>query len=142
MKTTNNSKLYNGPKRMVVFLVDDDMFFSEILRQIITDKTPHLEIKIFQTGEACLQHMKLKPDVIVLDYYLNSKLTYAWNGMDILKRIQVLNPTTKVVLLSSQTSIEVANECLKNGAFDYISKSKSAFVRINKILAGVIQEVE
>jgi DNA-binding NarL/FixJ family response regulator len=142
MKAKNDSKFYKGLKRIRVFLVDDDMLFLKALEHSIINKLPLLEIKTFQTGEACLQQMKLKPDVIVLDYCLNSQLAYAWDGIDILKRIKVLNPTTKVILLSSQDSIEVADDCFKNGLFEYVSKSKTAFVKINNVLSNIIKNIK
>jgi DNA-binding NarL/FixJ family response regulator len=142
MKAKDNFKPYTGSKKVIVFLVDDDLIFLKALEHSITDKLPFLEIKVFQTGEACLQQMKLKPDVIILDYYLDSKFSYAWNGIQILKQIKALNPITKVIFLSSQESPEVADNCIKNGSFDFISKNKSALVTINKMLKGIVEDIE
>lgn len=129
-------------KKITVFLVDDDPLFLKALELSISGSLGSVEIKTFQTGEACLQHMKLKPDIIILDYYLNSKIPYAWNGVDILKQIKQLSSKTKVIMLSSQDSLNIAINCMDNGAYDYVSKSPSALVRINTILSNIIGNIE
>ncbi|MES2590560.1 MAG: response regulator [Bacteroidota bacterium] len=129
-------------KDIVVFIVDDDLLFTKALEHSITGKLPSVAIKTFQTGEACLQQMKLKPDIVILDYYLNSTVPYAWNGLTILKQLKKINPTVKVIMLSSQDSLDVAVKCIDNGSFDYISKSESAFVKINNVLTNILRDIK
>src|SRR5438270_557970 len=74
-------------QKITIFIVDDDPLFLKALQLSISGKLPSAEIRIFQTGENCLQQMRLKPDIVILDYYLNSEIPYAWNGMYILKHI-------------------------------------------------------
>ena len=57
-----------------IFLVDDDLLFLKALEHSISGKLTSVKIQTFQTGEACLQQMKFKPQIVILDYYLNSKL--------------------------------------------------------------------
>ena len=127
-------------KEILLFIVDDDPLYSKALEYSITNKLPTIKIKTFLTGEACLQQMKLKPDVVILDYFLDSKVPYAWNGLNILKQIKMLNPKTKVIMLSSQDSLDVAVKCIDNHSFDYVSKSESAFVKINNVLKNIIED--
>ncbi len=129
-------------KEILLFIVDDDSLYSTALEYSILNKIPDIKTKIFLTGEACLQQMKQKPDVVILDYFLDSKVPYAWNGLDILKQIKMLNPKTKVIMLSSQDSLDVAVKCIDNHSFDYISKSESAFVKINNVLKNIIEDVD
>jgi two-component system OmpR family response regulator len=127
---------------ITIFLVDDDALFSKALEHSISAKLPSIKIQKFQTGESCLQQMKLKPQIVILDYYLNSQLPYAWNGLTILRQIKKINPSTKVIMLSSQDSLEIAVKCIDNGSFDYISKSESAFVKINNVLTNIVENVK
>lgn len=129
-------------KEVVVFIVDDDLLFTKALEHSITEKLPSVDIKTFQTGEACLQHMKLNPEIVILDYYLNSTVPYAWNGLTILKQLKKINPALKVIMVSSQDSLDIAVKCIDNGSFDYISKSESAFVKINNVLTNIIQDIK
>jgi PleD family two-component response regulator len=140
-KKSASAKTKSTTKEIIVFIVDDDLLYLNALEHSILEKLPEVKIKVFQTGEACLQQLKLKPDVIILDYFLDSKVSYAWNGLTILKQIKQINPKTKVIMLSSQDSLDVAVRCIDNGSFDYVSKSESAFVKINNMLMNIIQDI-
>ena len=45
-------------------------------------------------------------------------------------------------MLSSQDSLNVAIDCMENGAYDYISKTQTALVRINNLIANIIGNLE
>lgn len=124
-------------KETRVFLVDDDPMYLKALESSVSNGNGSLVVNSFQTGEACLQNLKLDPDVVILDYYLNTEFPYAWNGLSILKHIKRISPTTKVIMISSQDSLAVAIDCIEKGAFDYVAKSKSAFSRINRIVNNI-----
>ena len=49
------------------------------------------------------------------------------------------NPLIPVIMLSSQDSIDVAVNCMKHKAFDYIVKSETAFLRLQKVIAYIFQ---
>lgn len=129
-------------QKIVIFLVDDDPIFLKALELSISSKLASAEIKTFQTGENCLQQMKLKPSIVILDYYLNSEIPYAWNGMKILKHIKKISGKTKVIMLSSQDSLNIAMDSMENGAYDYISKSPSSLIRVNNILSNIAEDIE
>ena len=61
----------NINKTITIFLVDDNAFYLKNL-EITFSKKPYYNIVTFETGELCLEKMSLKPDIIILDYYLNS----------------------------------------------------------------------
>ncbi len=134
--------LFDADKTTRVFLVDDDPLYLKALENSIAQQHSSITINAFQTGEACLQNLKLGPSVVILDYYLNTEFPYAWNGMSILKHIKKINPKTKVIMISSQDSLAVAIDCMEKGAYDYVSKSKSAFSRINKIIRNIVGDTE
>ncbi|MDX2003598.1 MAG: response regulator [Chitinophagales bacterium] len=116
-----------------VFLVDDDPMQIQMLKDHLNDKLA-VNITTFSTGEDCLSNLDKNPDIVVLDYHLNSVQKEAKNGLEILRTIKSRNPSTEVIILSGQDKIEVAVETMNNGAFDYVVKNESAFVRVeNKI---------
>ncbi len=122
--------------KILLFLVDDDALFLKSLEIEFTDKTESI-IKTFPTGELCLENLTQNPDVIILDYYLNSIDRNAINGLETLDRIKTTNQTIPVVMLSSQDKIEVAVNCMKHQAFDYIVKSETAFIRLQKTITTI-----
>ena len=79
------------------------------------------------------------PDVIILDYMLDGINADAMNGIETLDKIKAFNPDIPVVMLSSQDKIEVAIDCMHHRAFDYVVKSETAFMRLQKIITTIFQ---
>jgi two-component system OmpR family response regulator len=129
MQTENKIKL---------FLVDDDALF---LKSLEIEFLQHADfaIETFITGELCMEHLSSNPDVIILDYHLDGIDKSAMNGMDTLDKIKAFNPDIPVVMLSSQDKIDVAINCMHHRAFDYVVKSETAFMRLQKIIATVFR---
>jgi len=102
------------------------------------------DVKTFATGELCLENVSQDPDIIVLDYHLNGINKNAINGLETLDRIKTINPQIPVIILSSQDKIEVAVNCMKHQAFDYIVKSETAFIRLQKAITTIFhyQKIE
>lgn len=123
-------------EKIKLYLVDDDAFFLKAL-ELEFLKHADFEIKTFATGEQCLESIKNNPDVIFLDYHLNGIEKFAINGMETLDKIKAINPDIPVVMLSSQDKIEVAIDCMHHRAFDYVVKSETAFLRLQKIISTI-----
>jgi len=133
----------NSEKKSLLFLVDDDALFLKSLEIEFSNNTESA-IKTFATGELCLDNLPHNPDVIILDYHLNSIDRNAINGLETLDRIKSINPLIPVIMLSSQDKIEVAVNCMKHQAFDYIVKSETAFIRLQKAITTIFhyQKIE
>jgi two-component system, OmpR family, response regulator len=129
--------------KILLFLVDDDALFLKSLEIEFAENTQTV-IKIFPSGELCLENISQNPDVIILDYHLNSIDKNAINGLETLDRIKTANQTIAVIMLSSQDKIEVAVNCMKHQAFDYIVKSETAFIRLQKAITTIFhyQKIE
>jgi DNA-binding NtrC family response regulator len=112
-----------------VFVVDDDEMMSMALEDHLTRNTLH-EIFCFKTGEDCIKSLRLQPDIIILDYNLNSVEKEAANGMAILEAIKRLNRDIPVILFSSQDAYSVALQSINKGATQYVIKDENAFDNI------------
>ncbi|MDP1747030.1 MAG: response regulator [Bacteroidota bacterium] len=129
MKNENKIKL---------FLVDDDALF---LKSLEIEFLEHADftIETYSTGELCLQNLSHSPDVIILDYHLDGIDKNAMNGVETLDKIKNVNPDIPVVMLSSQDKIDVAINCMHHRAFDYVVKSETAFMRLQKIITTIFR---
>lgn len=112
-----------------VFVVDDDEMMAMALEDHLTRNTLH-EIHVFTTGEECIKNLRMQPDIIILDYNLNSVQKEAANGMAILEAIKKLNRDIPVILFSSQDAYSVALQSINRGATQYVIKDESAFDNI------------
>jgi DNA-binding NtrC family response regulator len=124
--------------KIKIFLVDDDAVFLKAL-EIEFLHHADFNIETFGTGEFCLQNISHNPDVIILDYHLDGINSKAMNGIETLDAIKAINPDIPVVMLSSQDKIDVAISCMHHRAFDYVVKSETAFVRLQKIITSIFK---
>jgi len=129
MKNENKIKL---------FLVDDDAVF---LKSLEMEFLQHADfaIETYATGELCMDNLSHSPDVIILDYLLDGIDKNAMNGIETLDKIKVYNPDIPVVMLSGQDKIDVAINCMHHRAFDYVVKSETAFIRLQKIITTIFR---
>jgi DNA-binding NtrC family response regulator len=125
-------------EKLKLFLVDDDALFLKSLEIEFLQNTD-FTVVTFNSGEKCLEHLSEKPDVIILDYHLDSIDKSAMNGIATLDRIKAFNPDIPVVLLSSQDKIDVAVRCMHHRAFDYVVKSETAFIRLRNTITTFLQ---
>ena len=123
-------------KKIKLFLVDDDAIYLKLL-EIEFLQHGDFAIETYATGEMCIANLSNAPDVIILDYYLDGIDKMAMNGIVTLDRIKSYDPAIPVVMLSSQDKIDVAIDCMHHKATDYVVKSETAFVRLQKIITSI-----
>ena len=128
----------NNDNKVKIFLVDDDALFLKSL-EIDFLENADFTVETYSTGELCIANLSNKPDVIILDYQLDGIVENAMNGLETLDKVKDFNPEIPVVMLSSQDKIEVAVNCMHHKAFDYVVKSETAFVRLQKIITAIFK---
>ena len=124
--------------KIKLFLVDDDLIFLRIL-EIQFLQHGDFDIETYKTGELCLKNLLKKPDVIILDFHLDGIDKTAMNGLETLDKIKEISPDIPVIMLSCQDKIDVAISCMHHKAFDYIVKSETAFLRLQKAIETIFK---
>jgi len=122
--------------RIKIFLVDDDVVFLKLL-EIEFNEYGNFDIETYATGERCIENLSNRPDLIILDYLLDGTDKDAMHGIATLDKIKAYDADIPVVMLSAQDKIEVAVNCMHHKAFDYVVKSETAFLRLQKIITSV-----
>lgn len=123
----------NKSKQLKIFVVDDEIFYLNILEQHIRN-LGYEEVIVFSNGTDCLNRITEKPDVVFLDYSMDT-LT----GYEVLKKIKRYNPNIYIVMISGQEDIEAAVDTLKHGAFDYIQKGEMEEEKIEQVLERILE---
>lgn len=121
-----------------IFLVDDDAVYLRLL-EIQFLEHADFEIETFATGELCIKSLSHKPDIVILDYLLDGVERDVMNGIETLDKIKAFDPNIQVVMLSAQDKIDVAINCMHHAAFDYVVKSETAFMRLQKIINTICE---
>lgn len=117
----------------IAFIVEDDPIFQFILGDHLKKKH-NFTVFSFEDGEKCIDNMLLLPDVVLLDYHLNSKNNQAMNGLEVFKKIKQLNPDVKVIVLSGQDDSEIFLKLIKHGLRDYVMKNDTTLEDLDYLL--------
>mgnify|MGYP006185033015 CR=1 FL=1 len=125
-------------EKIHLFLVDDDAVFLKAL-ELEFLALDEFEVETFATGELCIASLSHNPDVIILDYHLDGIDKNAMNGIETLDLVKKYDFDIPVIMLSSQDKIDVAIKCMHHHATDYVVKSETAFLRLQKISKGAFQ---
>ena len=120
-----------APKK--IFIVDDDEMLTMALSDYLTRDVKH-DIHVFHTGEECVKHLAENPDVVILDFYLNTVEKDAATGLEVLSAIKKHLPNSKFIMLSSQESYTKAAQTIQEGAEQYVIKGEDAFEKIANMI--------
>ncbi|HEX2439948.1 MAG TPA: response regulator [Methylomirabilota bacterium] len=100
-------------KRLLV--VDDEQELLDILRQHFAGR---YEVDTAASGAAAVERfIRQRPDVVFLDVNMPGT-----SGVEVLKLIKQADETIPVIMVTGNTEIPVAEQCLRLGAFSYVPK--------------------
>lgn len=116
-----------------IAIIDDDEMMTEALKDYLTRDVSH-DIQCFATGEEYLEKRENVPDVVILDYYLDTVDKQAATGIEILKVLKKENPLVNIIMLSSQENYGLAAQTIQKGAVQYVIKGEDAFRQILAIV--------
>lgn len=125
-----------------VFIVDDEAMVRKMLEFKLKNRED-LELHSFSSGESCMESVKtIKPDIVILDYHMDTEKEGAMNGLETLLKLVETTPDSQVAMLSSQDNVSVAVDVLKKGAVDYIIKNSVFGVNTESAIDKIIQGLE
>ena len=101
---------------MRVIICDDEHVLRDSLAKVLR-KAGH-EIETAGTGEEAVARVREEEyDAILCDLRLPGI-----SGLDVLRSVLLINPSTAVIIMTAYSSVETAVEALRQGAFDYLVK--------------------
>lgn len=121
-----------------IAIIDDDPMMSQLLEDLIGRKFPNAHALKYGTGEEALAS-GFSPDIVILDYQLDSVKPDALNGIQVLKKLKQKNSDLPVVFLSGQDRLEVATNTVKFGAYDYIVKNDTTFAKLENSITNILE---
>lgn len=100
-------------KRMLV--VDDEPELLDIFRAHFNGR---YEVDTASSGAAAVERfIRQRPDVVFLDVNMPGA-----NGVEVLKLFKQTDARIPIIMMTANTEIRVAEECMKQGAFSYVPK--------------------
>lgn len=111
---------------------------EEIKRIVVIENDPvlrasaknHLEkldqvvVEIYSSAEDCLTNMMQDPELILLDFSLETSKEEGMNGHEALNHFRMRNSAQKIIFVSGRLDFELLEEYKQYRAIDYIEKSR------------------
>ena len=124
--TSSSKNINSDPVRLL--LVDDEKDFVNILTKRI--KRRNIDVaKAFSGAEAIRALRGQEFDVAVLDLKMEDM-----DGIEVLKMLKIMDPRLAVIMLTGHGSAEAAQQGIKLGAFDYLTKPCELEKLLEKIM--------
>jgi len=117
-----------------IFIVEDEPFFANLINYDL-EANYYDGIKVFFTGEECVENLDLNPRVVILDHRLPGI-----SGLEVLKKIKAFNPNIHVIFLSGSSAMDTQLSAFKYGAHDFIIKNETAFEEVRGLLKKIFSE--
>lgn len=127
-------------KPATIFIVEDNEMFAETLR--VSMEMMGYTVHTFRSGEHMISFWEEDPDIILLDYFIESEHGVAMNGDKILRFIRRISKSLPVIILTSNTDIGEATSLLKQGAIDFIVKDDELLPNLKKTLTQVFDSIK
>src|SRR5438034_7622301 len=122
-----------------VLIADDQPDVLEALRLLL--KTEGYQIELVSSPAGVLNALDAREfDVVLMDLNYARDTTSGQEGLDLLSRIQALDSTLPVVVMTAWSSVELAVEAMRRGARDFVKKpwenERLAAILRNQIALG------
>lgn len=112
-----------------ILIVEDEKAISRVLHSILSDELQDYEFVIADDGLEGFKNFEKEDFALVISDIKMPKLS----GTELLKQAIALKPEATFVMISGHADIDTAVECLKEGAYDFISKP----IDINRLITSV-----
>lgn len=128
----NKDKNNKRPGKPYVLVADDE---QNILRAMSLVLEAEFDVTVVDSGDKAIKKIRngMDFDVVSLDLQMSGL-----SGIDTLKAIKQLSPSTEVLIVTAHSNVESTKGALKFGAYDYIDKPFNNA----KLLAAIRKGVE
>ena len=124
-----------------VLIVEDNVRHAELMaeelqRMTMDDRTLRLDPIRTHCGEDALALLRREPaDIVLLDYGLPD-----YDGIELLEEMRAIRRDIPVVFVTNRTSVKIAVDAMKGGAWDYLIKDENYLDTLPKILTDLIHK--
>lgn len=112
-----------------ILIIEDESAISGAIKTILADELTDYEYVIAENGLDGFKLIEKEDFALIISDIKMPKLS----GIEVLKQTLQLKPDATFVMISGHADIETAVDCLKEGAYDFISKP----IDLNRLLTSV-----
>ncbi|CAI8259348.1 MAG: Nitrogen regulation protein NR(I) [Flavobacteriia bacterium] len=111
-----------------ILIAEDEAAIRRVLKNILQEENGKWAIEEVENGAQAIAQCEKEWDLLLCDIKMPQK-----DGTEVLKHYQEHSPNTSVVMISGHGDIELAVDCMRQGAYDFISKPPD----LNRLLQTV-----
>ena len=115
-------------KKPSVLVADDDRSMRELLKAILNSENYPIVGEVSNGLDVVLKCVELKPDVVLLDINMPKM-----DGIKALEEIRKASPSTMVLMVSGDLTVDRVKEALANGAAGFVVKPLKPASVLDKI---------
>ena len=116
-----------------ILVIDDNRAVVDLLVARLAEEG-HSVSSALTSDEGLKLVASLHPDLVLLDLALPDM-----SGLEVLKRIRVLDPSIRVIMVTANTDAQRAREALEIGAVAYVDKPFDA-AYLKRVVAMALRE--
>ncbi|MBU4485282.1 response regulator [bacterium] len=121
-------------KILQVLLLEDNEYHAELLTDSIESHFPPANVHVTETVEDCQDFiLQNKYDIVFSDCFINNKAI-----TNHLLKIKERLGKVPLVMITGSGDEELAAECIKRGADDYIVKSKQSLKSVPSVISKLL----
>ena len=130
---------FNTPKLKklrTIYIVEDNAMERNMLVDFLGNY-PELKIKEFSNGDDCIKDIivsKNSPDLILLDYFLDSNNPLSKDGLEILTKLKEISPNSEFIMFTSVDNERIIELARKKGAMAFLVKGTSGYELLDSII--------
>ncbi|MDG1333370.1 MAG: response regulator [Crocinitomicaceae bacterium] len=123
----------------VIAVIEDSGIIKEIVSTVL-EKETGASIIGFSSAESAIQQLDVyNPDLILLDYNLDSVSPNNMDGIQFLNKLKFIGKSIPIIMISGQRDKRITADALKLGVVSYESKENEDFldnivIEVNKVL--------
>ena len=111
----------NDPAPHRILLADDQPDVLEALRLLLKAESYHIET--VKSPAAVLKSVEARDfSLVIIDLNYTRDTTSGQEGLDLLAKLQTVDSTLPVVVMTAWASVDIAVEAMRRGAKDFITK--------------------
>lgn len=104
-----------------ILIADDQPDLLDALRLLL--KSEGIQIEAVTSPEAALSALEARPyDLLLMDLNYTGDTTSGAEGMDLLSRVQALDGSLPVIVMTGWGSVDIAVETMRRGVRDFVQK--------------------
>jgi two-component system, NtrC family, nitrogen regulation response regulator NtrX len=116
-----------------ILIIEDEQAIRNVLSNIIREEDSTYEVELAENGIEGLEKLSKETYDLVLCDIKMPKM----DGIELLDKAIEMQPDITMVMISGHGDIDTAVDCIKKGAFDYISKPPDLNRLLNTIRNGL-----